>query len=438
MNRHVVPAKPVFKAHAERPSHLLRLAVCGPSQVGVGLFVGCIVPMIFRDDFRFIEGPSSTSQYTSYVAVACAVLLGYFIAGRLGRHTTNRYMSHIMPAFAISYGLMICMILLWRLDYSRLFLLISFFNVQVWFHLIAVLAQRFDRPRFDIVPFGKAQNLMALPNIRGKLLTIPDLQGRRPDGIVADLRADLPANWERFLAESALEGVPIHHFKQLGEDLMGKLEIEHLSENNLGSLLPSFFYLKIKQAVDGAFAILILPVLVPVFALVAIGIKLDSAGPVFFRQPRIGYRGQVFMMWKFRTMRHNHSDCDDERNRAMTRDGDRRITRFGRFLRMTRIDELPQIVNILRGEMSWIGPRPEAVALSQWYCEDIAFYRYRHIVPPGITGWAQVNQGHVTCADDVQCKLHFDFYYIKNLSVWLDLLILFRTITVVITGFGSR
>ena len=123
---------------------------------------------------------------------------------------------------------------------------------------------------------------------------------------------------------------------------------------------------------------------------------------------------------------------------AMTRAEDDRITRFGKLLRRSRIDELPQTINILRGEMSWIGPRPEAIVLSEWYNRELAFYSYRHIVRPGITGWAQVNQGHVVRVDDVQEKLQYDFYYIKNFSFWLDLLIVMRTFITVFTGFGAR
>ena len=103
-----------------------------------------------------------------------------------------------------------------------------------------------------------------------------------------------------------------------------------------------------------------------------------------------------------------------------------------------RIDELPQIINIIRGEMSWIGPRPEALKLSTWYEGIIPFYRYRHVVRPGITGWAQVNQGHVTSLDDADVKLQYDFFYVKHFSLWLDILVLLRTVRVVLTGHGAK
>jgi len=141
-------------------------------------------------------------------------------------------------------------------------------------------------------------------------------------------------------------------------------------------------------------------------------------------------------MLKFRTMAHREAggSIDD----VITSDGDARITRVGVRLRRSRLDELPQIFNILAGQMSWIGPRPEAEVLSAYYTGQIPFYRYRHVVRPGISGWAQVNQGHVASVDEVDDKLKYDFYYVKYFSAWLDLLIVFRTIRTMTTGFGSR
>ena len=220
------------------------------------------------------------------------------------------------------------------------------------------------------------------------------------------------------------------------ESLTGRVELQHLSENSFGSLLPARGYFHLKALGDFLFALLMLPLLLPVMGLVAIAIRLEGPGTILFRQARIGHAGRRITVYKFRTMRPvSH---DDERRAAMTDKDDDRITRVGGFLRRTRLDELPQMFNILKWEMSWIGPRPEAEVLSIWYTSELPFYRYRHVVKPGISGWAQVNQGHVAEVEEVHRKLQYDFYYIKYFSPWLDLLILFRTIKTMLTGFGSR
>jgi lipopolysaccharide/colanic/teichoic acid biosynthesis glycosyltransferase len=169
---------------------------------------------------------------------------------------------------------------------------------------------------------------------------------------------------------------------------------------------------------------------------VALAIRFDSKGPILFRQARVGHAGKLITVHKFRTM--NDGQVTDRRLAAVTNPADERITRVGRFLRKYRLDELPQIFNILKWEMSWIGPRPEAEPLSLLYQGEIPFYRYRHVVKPGISGWAQVNQGHVAEVAEVHRKLQYDFYYIKYFSPWLDLLIILRTLKTMLTGFGSR
>jgi lipopolysaccharide/colanic/teichoic acid biosynthesis glycosyltransferase len=246
----------------------------------------------------------------------------------------------------------------------------------------------------------------------------------------------LPEEWEAFLAEAALAGRIVYQVKQLSESLTGRVQLEQLSENSFGSLVPARGYFYLKSLVDFAFALLLLPVALPAMGLIAIAIRLDSPGPVLFRQARVGHAGKRITVYKFRTMRD--APIEDERRHAITTDGDGRITRVGKWLRKFRLDELPQIFNILKWQMSWIGPRPEAEVLSRWYQGEIPFYRYRHVVKPGISGWAQVNQGHVADVEQVHRKLQYDFYYIKYFSPWLDLLILLRTCKTIMTGFGSR
>jgi lipopolysaccharide/colanic/teichoic acid biosynthesis glycosyltransferase len=402
-------------------------------QLGGGLAIAAALPIaVLR--FTTEEIPISVVNQSA-TGVLVSIALGYYFLKSITVFPGMRTNFYVVPSFLASYAFTLALFFFFRLDYSRGAFLSSFLLCVTWFWAIYVLAERDGGARIGVVPFGSVDFLPEARGVTWEWLTEPELDGRY-DALVADLRAEIPPRWEAFLAESAIEGMAVFHVKQLREAITGMVEIEHLSENSLGSLIPFMAYLRIRRFVDFVGALVAGILLAPLLLFVALLIRLDSPGPVMFRQERVGYRGQPFRVMKFRTMRHNPGAAD--RDEAITRQNDPRVTGLGRFLRRTRIDELPQIVNILKGEMSWIGPRPEAEILSRWYENEIPFYRYRHIVPPGITGWAQVNQGHVAELDQVNHKLHYDFYYIKNYSPWLDILILIRTARTVLTGMGSR
>lgn len=180
-----------------------------------------------------------------------------------------------------------------------------------------------------------------------------------------------------------------------------------------------------KRTVDLVLAGSGLLVLLPLLAIVSIAIKIDSRGPVIFRQSRRGFNGREFMIWKFRTM----TVLENGRVISQARRGDDRITRLGRLLRVTSIDELPQLINVLRGEMSLVGPRPHAVAHDDEYGRSIGKYAFRHHVKPGITGWAQVNgfRGETRELDSMKDRINLDLWYINNWNIWLDLWIIIRT-----------
>lgn len=187
-----------------------------------------------------------------------------------------------------------------------------------------------------------------------------------------------------------------------------------------------------KRILDVAIVLATAPIVAPIIVLAALCVAIEDRGPVFFRQSRIGYKGRAFEMIKIRSMRPEPAGSLE------TRDNDDRITAVGRVIRRTRIDELPQLWNVLRGEMSVIGPRPEAEALCASYRDGLPGYDERHEVLPGLTGLAQVHQGHVTGLSAVAEKLRWDKIYVRNATVWMDLAILLKTVRVVIGGFGAR
>jgi exopolysaccharide biosynthesis polyprenyl glycosylphosphotransferase len=180
---------------------------------------------------------------------------------------------------------------------------------------------------------------------------------------------------------------------------------------------------------------LIALVFAPVAALVALAIRLDSAGPILYRQVRVGRGGKKFTMWKFRTMK---VDAEKGTGAVWARKNDPRVTRVGGFLRRTRLDELPQLVNVLRGDMDLVGPRPERPELIATLTRAIPFYEVRHLVRPGLTGWAQIGYPYGASIEDARQKLAYDIYYVKHASPLLDLIVLFHTAKVVIMGRGAR
>jgi lipopolysaccharide/colanic/teichoic acid biosynthesis glycosyltransferase len=404
-------------------------------QLGVGLLLAILLPYCVRYPFDAAAGDLTALNY-SLVGTTAALVAGYYAFRRMSHYPGVRASYHILPSFAASYGGLLAVFFFTRLDYSRLHFGFSFLLAAAWYYIVYFKLQRQRRLTIGVVPFGEVRHLLDIREVAWAILADPTDVHSPYDGIVADLRFDIPDEWERFLADRALEGTLVMHVKQMEESLTGRVSIEHLSENNLGSLVPGIVYAKFKRAWDLAAALAALPILAPLLLVLALLIKIDSKGPVFFSQERMGYRGRTFRMFKLRSMRVH--DAQDARASAITRDEDARVTRVGRVIRRYRIDELPQILNILKGEMSWIGPRPEAIALSNWYEAELPFYRYRHIVRPGITGWAQVKQGHVADVEDVLWKLQYDFYYIRNFSFWLDVLIIARTIRTVLGGFGAR
>jgi lipopolysaccharide/colanic/teichoic acid biosynthesis glycosyltransferase len=419
------------QVRAAPPSFLVRKRF----QFAGALVIGALLPWSARAPLPgFLFEAATLNTLTGNVV---AVVLAFWTRLSIETYPGIRRSSVILPAALTGHGVAVVWFVLTRFPYDRVGLAAGFLLHVSWLYLLYIYAERRLRRRIAVVPFGATDRLSLIPGVDWHILKRPQLHDARScHAIVADFRADLPDEWERFLADAALAGRIVYQVKQLSESLTGRVEIQHLSENSFGSLLPARGYFYLKGLADFLVALVLLPFALPIMAVVAAAIRIDSRGPALFRQKRVGHAGRPITVYKFRTMRQ--VDVSDELSAAMTKSSDDRITRVGRVLRKLRVDEFPQIINILKWEMSWIGPRPEAQVLSVWYTSEIPFYRYRHVVKPGISGWAQVNQGHVAEVKDVHEKLHYDFYYIKYFSPWLDLLIVFRTIKTMLSGFGAR
>ena len=413
-------------------------------QLGFYLIAGVAIPAISWGFVRDI--PLDTPKVLSAILQVVLANLGVWYAlSRLRRYARARLLSYVLPANVVAFGIIIAINALLRTGISWSLVLACAMATVIISYLVTVkIRHRNPMLVHYLVPGGDVSRLegqggFVVLESASELETLSaneEIEG----SIVADLYHDQPPQWTKALAAAALKGIPVYHFRLIEESLTGEVRVTHLRENDFGTLIPNSPYRPFKRAIDLSLVLSLAPVLIPLMAVIALVIRLDGSGGVFFRQERLGYRGRFFTMVKFRTMRDREvaQNTASLRNDAVTQDEDERITRVGRWLRKTRMDELPQVWNILKGEMSWIGPRPEAAELAKWYEEELPFYSYRHIVQPGITGWAQVNQGHVSAVDDVKKKLRFDFYYIKNLSLWLDILIALKTIRVILGGIGAK
>ena len=400
--------------------------------------VAALVPFLLR----VVSGaPLEPQLWNAFCFNAIAVIVAFWVRLSIESYPGIRQSYIIFPAAAVGHGTVLFMLLMTRLPYDRVGLVLGFAVHVFLAYLIWFLVRRRLRLRIGVVPFGQVADVSQIETVEWVPLSAPSLQeAQLYDALVVDLSEDVPDDWERMLADAAVAGLMVYQAKQLAESLTGRVQIAHLSENSFGMLIPGRGYFYLKSLVDWVAALVVAPLVIPVILIVSLMIRLDDGGPALFKQLRVGRGGIPFLVYKFRTMSVEtpHLRESDTHEALATSHSDPRITRVGALLRKTRLDELPQIINILRGEMSWIGPRPEPEGLSPLFVASIPFYRYRYVVKPGITGWAQVNQGYVSGIDQIALKLQFDFYYIKNFSAWLDILIFFKTLKTMFTGSGAR
>ena len=405
-------------------------------QFFLGFAFVVLLPNWLRWGELLFDWPLKSVQFNTLLANSVAYAVSFFILHKFKRFPGTRSLPFIIPTILTAWLAVVAVLLFLREDtFARQVLMYSFVLANIWAFSGFFIGRRFSQPKLAVVPFGRALELADTPHAIITLLDQPSLGGRRYDAIVADLHAeDLPDDWERFLAKCTLARIPVFHTQLLLESITGRVKIDHLSENIFGSLLPSSMYSSFKRLVEVVLVLLAAPLWLPVMLITGAIIKLESDGPMFFVQARVGQGNKDFKVYKLRSM------CkDSEKDGAQfAQANDMRITQVGKFIRKTRLDEIPQFINVLKGDMSIIGPRPEQRAFVDQFEKEIPFYAYRHVVKPGITGWAQVVHGYAADADDTRVKIEHDFYYIKNFSLWLDILIVVKTIRTIFTGFGAR
>lgn len=308
---------------------------------------------------------------------------------------------------------------------------------SLWILLMRFIYQRY-RPILRLLiidPCDFRSELSHLHRTQITALQEPPSRFRGFDVVVVDPARTYSNEWLQWLAHADMYGVRTMSAPIVIETLARRVPVNMLHGIWAFEILNgTSVYALWKRLFDLLAVIVLSPVILLLAGVVALIVYFDTGAPVLFTQKRLGKKGVPFTMVKFRTMQQN----SEENGAAFASHGDPRVTKTGQFLRKFRLDEIPQFWNVLKGDMSIIGPRPEQAGFAREFEEDIPLYALRHNVRPGITGWAQVMQGYAATMDETREKLCYDFYYVKHYSLGLDLRIVYLTLHTILTGFGSR
>lgn len=411
----------------------------GPRRAGVTIFLAlgamvvsfALMPVVyglltFGLAFpQYLQGPLLAHVGLNCAANALVMLGALMLTGRL-----DRKLAGVLTLLLVVHGGLAFLILTTRGLYSNQIMLTAVPVSAVLGAAAMYLKHRSARVRIALLgphdaPTGQVR--IAYDRIRD-----PGADLRSYDVLLTTSVIDLTPEWAQVLSRAMIAGKPVRHVAEYVEEERGIVSIDHFDLDHLPPAGLTSYRIR-KRLMDLAIVVAVLPVALPILAAGALAVLVSMGRPVLFVQPRTGQGGRVFRMYKLRTMQHAA-----ETHGATTVKGDLRVTPVGGVLRRFRVDELPQLLNVLKGEMSIVGPRPEWVLLSEKYSRDLPAYVYRHLVRPGITGWAQVRGGYASDLAETRTKVGYDLFYIKNLSFSLDVQILLRTVWTLLTGGGAR
>lgn len=423
---------------------LLNVLVSDLAALGIAVVVGSL--LVFETPFPdevALRSPGAT-VWPLVGMLAGGALVGSWASLRMWASGVPRP-SYGRAVTVVGMGALVTAmgIVLTRTYFSRPFLATT---VSVW--LIGALAHRAVRRRRPwtetllLVTGEKSlvDDLHGAPH--AEVYAVLDPAGEPPTEdappnvtLGLDLRPVMSDRMAQFVSSWNLAGYPIRPLSTIYEEHTGRLPMVHLAEGwELSAPVSRNEYAAFKRPIDAILVLLTSPLWLILAGFIALAVKLDSPGPVIYKQRRVGYEGAEFTLYKFRTM----VDGAESTGPRFADVSDDRLTRVGKWLRRFRIDEIPQLWNVLKGDLGIVGPRPERPEFTEQFARSIPFYGYRTIIRPGVTGWAQVNYGYADDQADTIDKLTYDLYYVKHMSPWLDLHIMGKSIWTMLSGFGHQ
>ena len=419
----------------KRPKRLLFFAL----YLCISSAVVFLIGVVLRSGFEYIGDGRIFVFRDGLLFFLTLLVCGYISTLALCAYTirlpTFDYIGRIIVTNVVTYTFLGFLLSFLRIPlYSRTIVVSVFIASTVFVFAYCIIRNRLF-PTIVGITSGSTPGKLDVPTTTTwRSIEDNKLSQTQFDVVVTDLDNHYNDAEARTVAELRQQGYRIYDRNQFLRSLTGRFSLKDLSLKEFENINRNRLYLYSKRMIDLAILISLLPLLIPLCIVISIIVYADSKGPVLFKQCRIGYHGRSFVLFKFRTM--NHLDSTPTSRFASVNDS--RITRAGHFLRYFRLDELPQFWNVLKGDMSVIGPRPEQLEFVERFQNNIPFYSYRHSVRPGITGWAQVMAGYADDEHKTRIKLEYDFFYIKNQSLWLELVIMLKTISTVLLGRGAR
>ncbi len=364
---------------------------------------------------------------------AAYLLVAWFmVSGRRFPYTDNVEVL-FSTAFAVAC-LLVALLAALRQYYSGRYIAVWFAFMVCWLGLEVFFRNRLVEYRFAVFPTGMALGAADFPERRVVFTVSPEEPERaNVDAVIVDANQVLDQERLALLARYRNRGVPVLPLAVFLENAWGRIPMELATQGGALEALSFRPYLAVKPALEWVAALVGAVVLSPAMLATAVVVRLTSPGPVLFLQARAGAGGRPFTMYKFRTMR----DGADKLGAYAAAAGDERLTPAGAFLRRYHLDELPQLFNVLKGDMAIVGPRPETVELTERYTAHLPYYGLRHAVRPGVTSWALIHQGNVSGVEATGIKLSYDLYYLKHMSLLLDFFIILKTVWVVLFGIET-
>jgi lipopolysaccharide/colanic/teichoic acid biosynthesis glycosyltransferase len=359
--------------------------------------------------------------------------IGCVVVAYNARGDLNYKLNSSLLGVLLIHGSLVVAILIFRLYYSRLMLSLALLTSIGLVTVTALASQRWFPRRIGIMPGEFRPEVWEWIPIGAKVIGVEETDVSKYDLVLVDWSRVTHPHQNAFISRALLSGCVVKHVACYVEERSGRVSLDHFAPEHATRAINSLYLTTLKQPIDILLVLLVLPIVTPILLFAMLAILISMGRPIFFTQYRVGWGGGTFRMCKLRTMVPNLAP-----QTVATSNADARVTPIGRFLRRCRIDEIPQLYNVLIGDMSLVGPRPEQPALVDRYLEEIPAFRYRQLLLPGITGWAQIRSGYAATSKETKTKLTFDLYYLKNTSLLLDCKILLDTVRAIVIGKSYR